>query len=146
MTINTLKFQTGLTGNTQGTSMAAGLIGEMITGSGSNVATNTSTYTTVATATLTTGVWLVSGCIYSDNVATQTGADAALALKGTTGSTLGDDLLLARQGIAQTANLTFASRVLVVASGDSDKTIAVRAKSVTAAGACYGRVIGVRIA
>ena len=146
MAINTRIVPSGFTGNVAGTSIGAGIVGEMITGSGSNVTTNTSTYTTIATATLTTGVWLVSGTIYADNVATQTGADAALAIKGTTGSTLAVDLLLSRQAAAQASNLTFAARVVVIASGDSDKTVAVRAKSVTAAGACYGYVTAVRIA
>lgn len=137
-----------LTGSTGGAGAPTGIIGEFLQTSTTPgaVATNTTTYTTVSTLTLTTGTWLISASILSDSVATQTGFFTQLFVKGSNGNAAGyDTIYTTTNAIAGSQTLTFASRVVTVASGDADKTIVVKGKSQTAAGSCYGYITGVRI-
>jgi len=145
MAINTRKFPSGMTGNTSGSSMGAGIIGEMLTASG-NASAATGSDTTIVTLTLTTGVWLVSGSLQSDNGATQTGYNALFYQKNTHAGTFGIDFLFARYSAQQAAGVTFAPRVLIIAEADSNKTTQIRARSITAANTCYGYLTAVRIA
>lgn len=143
---NSRSFPTGIAGNAAGTTPAAGNIGEMISAQNSNVATNTSTFTTISTITLTAGVWSVAAGAYNDNVATQTGADFILNVKGATGSVVPTDNILTRRAAAQTDNISFIPRVVVVAPADATKTVVLQARSVAAAGAVFGYVTAIRIA
>lgn len=135
----------GIVGDTSGSAIGAGKIGEYLTDFHA-VSTATTGQTTIATITLTTGVWSCSAQTMNDNVATQTGYTASLVIKGSGGSTAGDDQLTIRPGAGGSGSLTFCAREVVVASGDATKTFLVQAQSSTLAQTIYGRVTAIRVA
>ncbi len=134
-------------GYTGGSAPTSGNIGQVISDKASSgaVATNTSTFTTVATVTLTAGLWLCSGTANVQNAATQTGADAEFCFEGTCGGTTGYDLLQIRAGANNGTAVTFPTVFETVATGDADKTWTVKVKSFTAAGTAMGTAYCVRI-
>jgi trimeric autotransporter adhesin len=137
----------GIVGSVAGTTPTAGNVGEMISAHSSvGVTTNTSTNTVITSITLTTGVWMISGNCQNDNVVTQTGDNAYLYFENTNTNTEGFDYLLSRGVAGGASNLVFPPRVVVVASGDSNKTVAIQAKSQTAAGSDFASVFAIRIA
>lgn len=118
-----------------GTAIPAGFAGEKLSATGTDVATNTSGLTTIATLTLTVGVWSVSACSNSRAAASQTGAVHTLKVKGTGGTTDGKDKLQCPGQPAGSAHsVTFATQRVTIASGDADKTVLVQQQSYTAAG------------
>jgi len=133
-------------GRTDGSTPAAGYIGEMLSGQCGSTTTNTSGYTDLVTLTLTAGIWLVSMCGQSDNVASETGFDAAFIVSGTGGTTQGVDAFYVRHAACQGHSFAFAPRRIVIATGTADKTVVLQGKSVTAAGLMTGYVTAIRIA
>ena len=99
-----------------------------------------------ASLTLTTGVWLVSGTYNNDNNATQTGFDVYFYQKNANAGTQGVDKFVVRYAAAQAHAATFAPRVLVIASGDANKTIEIRAQAITANQTGFGYLTATRIA
>ena len=137
----------GLPGNTTGNAIASGYVGEYLTASGVDVATNTGGNTAIASLTLTTGVWSVSATSESRAAATQTGAVHTLEIKGTPGTTKGKDYItVSGQPATASHMITFATCVVVIASGDSNKTVRTLQTSVTAAGLGCSYITAVRIA
>lgn len=134
-----------VTGSTAGVAIGAGIVGESLTARGT-ATTTTAGITSVVTLTLTVGVWLVSATHYGDNTASQTGYDAYLYIKNATTSTTGTDLLKARYSAGNATSLTFASRVVVIATGDANKTVEVRAQSVTNNLDSVGYIAATRVA
>jgi hypothetical protein len=133
-------------GRTDGVAVAANYIGEVVTPASGSAATNTSTYTTLATLTLGVGVWAVSPVSYSDDQATQTGALHLLYLKGATTTTMGKDYAKFITGAGQAHTYSFPLTIVNIASGDADKTVIVKQKSFSAAGSGSAYIQAIRIA
>jgi len=133
-------------GRTDGSTPAAGYIGEMLSGQCGPTTTNTSGYTDLVTLTLTAGIWLVSMCGQTDNVGSQTGFDTTFIVSGTGGTTQGVDVFYVRHTAGQGHSFAFAPRRIVIATGTADKTVVLQGKSVTAAGLMTGYVTAIRIA
>lgn len=111
-----------------------------------NVVTNTSTYTTICTLTLTTGVWSVGVSSYADNTTTQEGHYAGMFVKGANGNVLGNDVLTASVPANKSSSICFCPRVITISSGDSDKTVVLKQVSYAAAGNGRGMIRATRIA
>lgn len=135
---------TNIIGVTDGSTPPTGDIGEQITAYGTSSVSSTNKVG-IATATLTAGYWSVSASYNSDNVITQTGFNAYLYVKGTNTATLGDDLMFIRTAAGEAGSITFTTRLIIVSSADSSKTIAVYGQSVTATGTAYVKIIAIRI-
>ncbi len=120
----------GILGSTSGVLDSAGNVGETLTNTGAATA-GTGAQATIATLTLTVGVWLVTGATQGDNNATQTGFDAYFYQKGVNGAVVGSDKLYFRYAAGQAAAVTFPARVLVVATADVTKTIAIKVQALT---------------
>lgn len=133
-------YQAGsVPGVTSGNASATGNIGEVVSGSGSNVSINTSSMTTIATATMTTGKWLCSAQVNIDNQPTQDGTTCDIYTKGATTSTQGVDRLVFRHAAGKGDWGSTVPKIIDVSSGDSDKTFIIKCQSVTATGAAYGQ-------
>jgi len=136
-------------GSTAGTSISAGSVGEFLEAHDFN--TVGTTYATIATLTLTTGVWLISGASYSSGNTGVRGQHCRLNIKGTTGATPGKTLLFSFEDILTetpriTTTLTFPSQVVVVASGDANKNIVIESRTSTGTGQFYAYISATRIA
>jgi hypothetical protein len=136
----------GIFGRTDGITIPTGYVGENLTATGS-AATNVTTYTTIATLTLTTGAWLVSAGFYSDNGPTQTGGYHQLFIKGVTSATIAKDYMyFVGQPAASSHAGSFATQLVVIASGDADKTIIVKQKSQSASNTGIAFISAIRAA
>lgn len=135
----------GLPGNTDGSVAATGSVGEMLDQYTGDVATNTSTQTTVGSLTLTVGRWLVTPCSYNRAANTQTGAQHFLYIKGATDVTYGKNYMSASNPAGTGSSVTFPSRVVNIAAGDSDKTIVIKQQSITAASLGTSYITAIRI-
>jgi hypothetical protein len=137
----------GIFGSTSGSAPSTGFVGEFLEASGNDVTTNTSAETTIATLTLTTGVWSVSAASNSRAAATQTGAVHFLTVKGSYSGANGVDLIQFNGQIAGSAHIAnFATRRVVIAAGDANKTVVVAQRSATAAGLGCAHITAIRIA
>lgn len=135
-------------GDTSGTSPWTGTAGYIneTKDNANSVSATTSAYSTAATVTLTTGVWLVSGGAYLSSAGSSTGIICRLQSKGaTTGYVNGQNQMnqsCAAGGYAQTS---FPAQVISLASGDT-KTVNILAYTIGANDTVYGYVNAVRIA
>ena len=81
----------GLPGNTTGTAIAAGYVGEVKTSTSSLVVYSASaTWENVANLTMTAGLWLVSGAVGDTYNSSSSGADLEVAISGYSGNTTTD--------------------------------------------------------
>ena len=135
-------------GSTSGTSIAAGYVGESLTASAGTTFIGT-TETDLVSLTLTTGVWLVSATSFSDGNTGVIGSQAKLYVKGSNSNIRAVDSLSAYDdgatGVRMATSLTFAPRVVVIASGDANKNILVRSYTVAGTGGFSGYISAARI-
>jgi len=122
----------GLPGSADGSAVSTGNVGEMLEQYTGDVATNTSTQTTVGSLTLTAGRWLVTVCSYNRNATSQTGAQHFLYTKGVTDVTYGKNYLNNTNPAGGGSAATFPGRIVNIAPGDADKTIVIKQISSTA--------------
>jgi hypothetical protein len=120
----------GVPGNTTGSAIASGYVGENLTaGPTTQSFTANGTFNDVVSLTLTTGVWLVTGAGYS---AAGGGAVQSIQCrwkpKGTADNTDGKSVLYATSdNTGNRQNVTLNPYYIIVASGDADKTIKIQA-------------------
>lgn len=107
----------GLTGNTTGSAIAAGFVGEVITGGAITTTSLTTSEATISSITLTAGVWML---MYQATVYCQTGATTAnntfakLRISDNAGSaTIGVSARLFQCGPAISSTANFAEGCLV---------------------------------
>jgi hypothetical protein len=144
---NTVGHGVRVRGISNGDTPAAGDVGETKTVEVlSNVTTNTSTPTTIASLTLTEGVWSVSTLSYSDNTASQTGHNAYIYVKGVTPTTPPKNVLTQSVPAGSALSICFPAQTVTITSADADKTIVLKQLALTAAGAGRGSISAVRIA
>lgn len=122
----------GLPGSADGSAVSIGNAGEMLEQYTGDVATNTSTQTTVGSLTLTAGRWLVTVCSYNRNATSQTGAQHFLYTKGVTDVTYGKNYLNTTNPAGGGSAATFPGRIVNIAPGDADKTVVIKQLSSTA--------------
>jgi len=104
-----------------GEALPSGAVGEEIRIDVALKSCDFGVYTEVATVTLTTGVWLLSACAGIFSPGTDfTESIQRLNIKGVTGTDTTGTLHIQKAGRSMT---TFANRIVVVASGDADKTV-----------------------
>ena len=136
-------------GSTAGTSISAGSVGESLTASAGTTIIGT-TETDLVSLTLTTGVWLVSATSFSDGNTGVIGSQAKLYVKGSNSNIRAVDSLSAYDdgatGVRMATSLTFAPRVVVIASGDANKNILVRSYTVAGTSGFSGYISATRIA
>ena len=143
---NTVNNGVQIQGRTSGTAIPAGYVGETKTNAVSSIATNTSTWTTINSITLTEGKWLITAGSYSDNQATQTGTSHLFWVKGIQQlSQYGADQITIHTGAGLETFAAF-TQVATILSADVDKTVKIRQLSYTAAGMGYANITAVRIA
>jgi hypothetical protein len=114
-------------GSTSGVAPAAGVIGQEISQVTSNTAFTTEKDS--CTVTLTTGVWQINGTV---RCGSSSGVNKPLAkwkIKGSTDSTIGKSLVDTASVSTETCSMQMPSQVVVVASGDADKTVVVRSSN-----------------
>jgi hypothetical protein len=136
---------TPLLGSVDGTSVSTGYVTEELNAAGTGVSVNTSTYTDVVSKTLTAGRWLCSGAVGVNHAASVTGALSLWYSKGVGAATNGKDILYATATAATDGYMTFPPRVVIVASGDADKTIKMQLKSTGANATAEGWINAVRL-
>jgi hypothetical protein len=140
----------GLKGRTDGAAVPAGYVGESLTTSSGPTSCSTGSDTTVATRTLTVGIWLVSATLYSDGNTGVYGGRAKLFVKGSFSNVLGDTLLQTyddgASGARMGTSLTFPPRVVVITSGDADKTVQVKSNPIGSTSNCSAFISAVLIA
>jgi hypothetical protein len=125
-------------------SPVSGFIGENLTAVAGPISATTGAQATIVTLTLPVGIFSVSGTLNHDNNVGVTGSNYFLYIKGATSATLAKDSLEFR--VVPAGNGSFCSRVVVVASGDADKTIILKAQNEGATGDVYGFISAIRIA
>lgn len=124
---------------------AVGYIGENLN-TQSGASCNTSTFGNVAIKTLTVGVYIVGGMMINDTAASGTGYEANLTVKNVVTNTPGYDYALVSFATGKTIPTTFPPRVVVIATGDSNKQIILKARSTGATQNINGYVYAIRIA
>lgn len=125
---------------------AAGYIGQQLSTTGAVSANTDATYDVIATVTLTAGVWLCSGAAMNDGGGTCQGYLSQFWVKNATTSTLGFDWLQSDTAVGARTCQTFHPRVIVVASGDANKNVQIRTRTIAATEGIEANVTCVRIA
>jgi hypothetical protein len=140
----------GIVGKTDGVAVAAGYVGDsgVITGS-TGAGDVGGGGAIVVTGNLPVGTFLVSAVVTClTHAAGATGFSSRLDIKGASGTVTGDTILYASQDgtVGVGATVTFASRVVNIASADANKSVEVRCFASGNTQTGYGVIRYIRIA
>lgn len=137
-----------LLGNNGSITSASGFFGEEITAQ-ANAGIVSGAQTSFVSITLTAGIWRVSGSGNDDTGGISGGWDQYLYVKGANTGTYAYDHFQFRPGTivsgAPVSSATFHERTVQILSGDADKTVSLKAQSVTGNTTMYGSLNAFRI-